>query len=67
MTTDTNRNEIELGTEELELVSGGWFAFQMITAAASSLKDVKGASRQFSELPAGWESGMTTAPVEPKL
>ena len=68
MTTNTNtRNEIELlGTEELELVSGGWFAFAMYPAAAKSvLKDFKDASPQHSELPSGWENGMTAAPVHP--
>jgi hypothetical protein len=64
MTTSTNtRNEIELlGTEELELVSGGWWAFQYAAAAAPS---VKGASSQYDELPAGWGNGMTAAPSDP--
>jgi len=53
-----------LTTEELELVSGGWFAFGMYPAAAkSALPSVKDASPQHSELPSGWGNGMTVAPV----
>ena len=56
-----------LGTEELELVSGGWFAgFQLHAAAAKSvLSSVKNASPEHSELPSGWENGMTTVPHLP--
>ena len=51
-----------LRTDELELVNGGWFGFYAAAATRPSLKD---ASSQYSELPAGWSSGMTAAPHQP--
>jgi hypothetical protein len=59
----TNTNEL-LGTEELELVSGGWFALAMRTAS-SVLSLVKDASSQYKELPAGWGTGLPTVPHDP--
>jgi hypothetical protein len=64
MTTNTNtRNEIDLlGTEELELVSGGWSFPQLYAAVAAA--SLKGPS-QFEELPAGWARGVATCPPQP--
>lgn len=57
-----------LRMEELELASGGWFALQMyVPAAKSVLNAVKDASPQHSQLPSGWQNGMTTAPADPQF
>jgi hypothetical protein len=62
----TNRNEL-LGTEELELVSGGWFACAMGAGPAKSvLNQMKDAGSQYKELPAGRGNGMTVPPVDHK-